>query len=246
MLDGESEFVVQRYIESPHGKASKVRVKWSSQGLSFRKICRKTSYPFNSSLVSVAKPRIATRRGSFAGSEAGSTQQLRFPMLLPSTYTPPTHKHSSSFSRLSTSSVNFSRLSTSSVNSYTVSFRSGFDAVEDSRLGFGLESFAQEVVNAFKAGNTLQGRTLTELEFDVMQGCEGQWYFLDVKDIATESIESRVQQKLEALGYQTNTAEEGATALCRTLSKLQAFFHSNQSLIKHKSPFLPRQSFLHT
>lgn len=237
MVEREVEYVVQRYIASPQGKAAKVRVNWQiKRGFFLKHLIRKTTYPFNSSLRVVTKQIAHTRRNSLAISgtpqrkKVRTSQQLRPPVKPP---TPFSHRRTqSSFSNLAISAL-FRE------DPYTASFASQLDAEEDHSTTPGLEPFVVETIKAFQTAKLLQGLTVTALQFDVMQGTEGHWYFLGMKEMSTESIEERVEQRLRALGWQQEGQAEGRP-LSRTLAKLQAFFQSNQSLIRHKTPFVPR------
>jgi len=245
VVEGESEYVVQRFVASPRGKAAKVRVKWQfPHSFSFQRLCRKTSYPFNSSRQPASKPNSRTRRNSFTASdtpkrtEARTSQQLSFPMLLPSIHTPYSHRRAlSTFSNLALAAL-------IREDPYTVSIGTQLDSAEDRRPTPALEPFAVEVVTAFQTAKVLQGLTVSALSFDVMQGTDSRWYFLDVKEIRTESIEERVEQKLEALGWLQGGDRPDGRPLDRTLVKLRAFFQSSQSLIRHKTPFMPREERL--
>lgn len=231
------EYVVQRYVVSPQGKAAKVRINWGiKRGFSLKRLIRKTAYPFNSSLGIVTKPKAHTRMNSVAMLDTSqrkklrTSQQLRFPVKPP---TPFSHRRThSSFSHLATS-VLFR------ADPYTVSCESLLDAEEDHSTSPGLEPFVRKTIKALQTAKLLQGLTVTALQFDVMQGTDGQWYFLDMKEMSTELIEERVEQRLGTLGWQHEEQTEGKP-LSRTLAKLQAFFQSNQSLIRHKAPFVPR------
>jgi len=241
-LEREERIIIQRYIVSPGGRAMKVRVKWGADTkTSSRNLCRKSRYPFN--FLSVLKPSILVRarRGSIVIQNSGlklehrNTQQLSFPVLFSTVKSPsPSRLSLKVFSSFSSFTSAFMPQ-----DPYTVSFSILFDTYEDSPLLPGLESAAMEIVAALQEGNALQGLDMQTVEFDMMQGVSSLWYFLDVKQMTTESVEQRVGMRLEALGHQVETVKS-KESLNRTLHKLQTFFLSDQPLIQHKAPFLPR------
>ena len=124
-----------------------------------------------------------------------------------------------------------------------MSFSNLSDTYEDCTLIAGLEASAMEIVTALKEANATQGLDMQAVEFDMLQGEDSVWYFLDVKQMTTQSIEERVDMRLEGLGHQRE-GMESKKSLRRTLGKLEAFFLSEKSLIQHKSPFLPRRASL--
>lgn len=240
-IQREEEFVIQRFVASPMGRAMKIRAKWDHQtGFSSRKLCHKSSFPFNSPSSLKPKPRIKVRRSSNVSNTElklglSNAQQLRFPVLFSSAKSPsPSHSALKLFSSFSSASV-----TSTADDPYTVSFSNQADAYEDCTLIAGLQSSAMDIVTALKEANGLQGLDMLSVEFDMMQGVDSLWYFLDVKEMTTESIEQRVESRLEALGHHMETPQS-TKSLRRTLQKLEAFFLSDQSLIQHKAPFVPR------
>ena len=240
VIENEREFIIQRYVASSQGRAGKVRVTWEAkQRLTYSRLRRKTSYPFNVSGIKT-KPKSRIRSGSLYIEEdtgtlkSSTTQQLRFPVLYPVSSAPaPTKSMSSSFANL------VAALSPVG-DPYTVCFSLPGDTVEDLCLKPGLEPFALEVVSAVQTLKSLESQEVTHLKFDLLEGADGLWYFLDVKVLRAESVERRVQQRLDTLGYQTESMESGTKPLSRTLAKLQSFFLSDQPLSQHKPPYIPR------
>lgn len=241
IIQKEKEFVIQRYVASPQGRAGKVRVTWTvQQGLSYSRLRRKTPYPFNVlSIKTQSKPRM--RSGSFVIEadavtlKFSNTQQLRFPVLYPVSSAPsPAKSMSGSFASV---------VDTLSLigDPYTVCFSLPGDTMEDLCLKPGLEPFAQEAVNSVQKLKSVESQEVTHLKLDLLEGADGLWYVLAVKVLKTQSVEQRVQQRLETLGYRTEDVQ-GTKSLNRTLAKLQSFFLSDQPLTRHKPPYIPRAS----